>query len=108
MDSDVFIPDFEPIFKNKNCTEITNSDNYGKIINNGSFFYSDSNCRFNKFYFDILENKDIPEWMANYMLFKKYPFEYSDKKSGDMNLISPQLKHFLLSSFISLKELTKR
>lgn len=100
LDSDVYIPDFTQILKQKNCTEITNSESCGKIINNGTFFHSDSSCRFNQYYFNIYEKEGIPDWMANYDLFKKYPFEYTETESGDMNLISPKVKHFLLSFFI--------
>lgn len=104
IDADCFIPSFTEIMANKNCTDFIREQ---EIINNGTFFYSDKNCEFNKYYLELYET--IPEVdfkLCNYKLFNKYPFNqnFQGRKSGDMNLISIKPKHFLINTFYRFKD----
>lgn len=52
-------------------------------INNGSFFYTSKDAAFNKFYYDLYQNKDIIKdgiksghHLVNYEVFAKYPMEH--------------------------------
>ena len=103
-DADCFIPDFTEILANKNCTDFVQEL---KIINNGTFFYTDKNCEFNRYYLDLYET--IPESdfkLCNYKLFNKYPFKlnFQEKRSGDMNLISIEPRHFLINTFYRFRD----
>ena len=105
LDADCYIPDFTEILANKNCTEFIPSV---KKINNGTFFYTDKSCEFNKYYLNLYET--VPEedfWLSNSSFFKKYPFkqDFQNKKSGDMNLLdSVKLRHFYISLFYKFKK----
>lgn len=97
VDADCYFPDEEinkiQIFKN--CTDY----NYGKI-NNGTFFKSDKNCKFNKYYFDLYNKINKEEYYyCNFDLFNKYPFEIKEGYSGDMKLLKTNSRHFLISKF---------
>jgi len=101
VDADCFIPEqcMKEILSHKNCTAYEKQGNW---INNGTFFHSDHDCRFNHYYLDIynqLSKKDSN--LCNYNVYKKYPFELDlvNMKSGDMNLLELPVHHFYLSSF---------
>lgn len=99
-DADVFIPNISDIAKHKNCTDFLPEQN---LINNGTFFYTDKNCRFNSYYLNVYNNLSEEDYiLCNYEVFRKYPFEFSwkHKKSADMNLLDNNgTKHFLLNEF---------
>ena len=104
VDADCFIPDFSKILENKNCTEYEPN---GRIINNGTFFYSDSNCKFNNYYLEIYDK--LPEHLnknCNYEIFRMFPYELDLEKrlSGDMKLLTLENKHFLLNLFYRFKD----
>ena len=100
IDADVYVPDMDIILSNKNCTDFVPGKN---IINNGTFFYTDKDCRFNSFYLEIYDNLDVKDYrLCNYGVFKKYPFEldFKGRKSGDMKLLdNNNTKHFLINIF---------
>ena len=106
LDADCYIPDFTEIISNKNCTAYIP---YVKKINNGSFFYTDKSCEFNKYYFDLYETVDEEDlWLSNLDFFNKHPFkqDFEHHKSGDMNLLdSVKLRHFYISHFYRFKKL---
>lgn len=108
VDADVFIPDVTEILAHKNCTDFILN---GNIINNGTFFYTDKDCRFNSYYLDIYNNLPKAYYhFCNYSIFKKYPFELDlpNKKSGDMNLLdNNKTRHFLLNLFYRFAETHK-
>ena len=80
---------------------------YEGIINNGTFFYSDSNCKFNKYYLELYDN--LPKCFnrsCNYEIFRMFPYELDLEKrlSGDMKLLTLENKHFLLNLFYRFKD----
>lgn len=105
VDADCYVSDFSELISSKNCTEYIQASD---IINNGTFFYSDKDCRFNKYYLDLYEK--LPEkemYLCNYQVFKKYPFELdiNNHISGDMNLISIKSHHFTINKLYRFKRL---
>lgn len=104
IDADAYIPDLSIILKNKNCTDYADV----KKINNGTFFYSDKNCRFNSYYFNIYNTMPKEYYYdCNYSIFNRFPFELDleNKKSGDMNLLdNVNPKHFLINIFYRFKK----
>lgn len=103
VDADCYIPDFKEILDNKNCTSLEFSKS---AINNGTFFYSDSNCRFNKYYLDLYDKLPESQYSCvNSTIFKKFPFELDLEKhiSGDMKLLTIEKRHFLLNTFYRFK-----
>lgn len=108
-DADVFIPDeyYNEIWKNKNCVY------YGELnhreINNGTFFCSDKDCKFNEYYFNLYETKDLKD-VTNVNVYFKYPYQldYEKKKAGDMNLLNIPVKHFILSRMYSFKKIYEK
>lgn len=103
-DADVYITkDIQKkIWENKNCIYYSPSKHE---INNGTFFCSDKGSKFNKYYFDLYENKDLKD-MTNMNVYFRYPYkvDYKNKKAGDMNLLDVPVKHFCLSKMFSFKE----
>lgn len=102
-DADVFITKEmqDKIWANKNCVYYSPEKHE---INNGTFFCSDKGCEFNKYYFDLYENKDLKD-MTNVNVYFKYPYkvDYKNKKAGDMNLLDVPVKHFILSKMFLFK-----
>lgn len=103
-DADVFITKEiqDKIWANKNCIYYSPEKHE---INNGTFFCSDKGCEFNKYYFDLYENKDLKD-MTNMNVYFTYPYKvnYEKKIAGDMNLLDVPVKHFVLSKMRSFKE----
>ena len=102
VDLDVFLPEesISEIEKYENCVYYNKSL---KKIENGTFFHSNKNCRFNKFYLD-----KYSEFTSNILspnIFGRYPYELDLKNlmSGDMNLIKPNIRHFYISNFYTFK-----
>lgn len=92
----------ETIWANKNCVY------YGKKfheINNGTFFCSDRGCKFNEYYFNLYETKDLKD-MSNVNIYFKYPYhlDFEKEKAGDMNLLNIPVKHFILSKMWHFKQ----
>ena len=104
-DADVFIPNLSDITKHKNCTDFIPEQN---IINNGTFFYTDKDCKFNSYYLNVYNHLPKEDYyLCNYSIFKKYPFELKleSKKSADMNLLdNNKTRHFLLNLFYRFAE----
>lgn len=104
LDGDVLIPDFRKIYSYKNCTDRLNMN--GRItINNGTFFHSDRDCEFNKYYFDFYQNNPQYPMNPNTCVFYDKPYHMSadKRRSGDMDLIEIPNKHFYTSSFQECK-----
>lgn len=102
-DADVYFSDINKILSNKNCTDAYFVED-NLEINNGTFFYSDKNCKFNNYYFNLYQNNsDILCSLNNMNVFHTYPFELDklNMVSGDMNLLLNNNYHFLLSTFKS-------
>ncbi len=103
-DADVFMTKEmqNEVWANKNCIYYSPSK---KEINNGTFFCSDTGCEFNKYYFDLYENKDLKD-MTNMNVYFTYPYkvDYENKKAGDMNLLDIPVKHFCLSKVFSFRD----
>jgi len=98
IDADCFLPEEEinKIQKYKNCIDY----NFNRI-NNGTFFKSDKNCEFNKYYFDLYNKINEKEYYCcNFELFNKYPFKMQGEYSGDMKLLKTNSRHFLISTFV--------
>ena len=102
-DADVYITKEmqDKIWANKNCVYCSPSK---QEINNGTSFCSDKDCEFNKYYFDLYENKDLKD-MTNCNVYFKYPYhvDYEKMTAGDMNLLDIPVKHFILSKMRSFK-----
>lgn len=107
-DADVFLPESvqKEIWKNKNCVAWDPSDNQ---INNGTFFCSDRDCKFNEYYFNLYETSDLTS-VTNTNVYKKFPYHVNfDKKiAGDMNLLSVPYRHFALSKMDDFKRRYER
>ena len=107
-DADVYITKEiqDKIWANKNCIYYSPEQHE---INNGTFFCSDKGCEFNKYYFDLYENKDLKD-MTNMNVYFTYPYkvDYENKKAGDMNLLDVPVKHFVLSKMNSFKEVYEK
>jgi hypothetical protein len=104
IDADCYIPDKELqlILKYKNCTDYNKKSKY---INNGTFFHSDKDCRFNKYYLELYNNISKKEYNCpNSIIFHKYPFEIKGEYSGDMKLLENKARHFYLSNFYLFKK----
>lgn len=103
-DADVYIPKefIQKIWDSKNCIYYNEKLHE---INNGTFFCSDTGCKFNQYYFDLYENKDLKD-MTNMNVYFTYPFhvDYEKKKAGDMNLLDIPVKHFILSRVFEFKK----
>ena len=102
-DADVYLSKdvLDKIWANKNC--IYYSEKL-KEINNGTFFCSDRGCKFNEYYFNLYETKNLKD-MTNMNVYFKYPYhvDYENKKAGDMNLLDVPVKHFILSRMNTFK-----
>ena len=99
VDADCYIPEEEmkTILQYKNCTGYCKKL---KQINNGTFFHSDKDCRFNKYYLELYDKIEPKEYTTpNSILFNRYPFELRDGYSGDMKLLENKVIHFYLSNF---------
>lgn len=104
VDADCFIPDFSEILANKNCTEF---DPKSKLINNGTFFYSDKDCEFNNYYLNLYETVTDDYLWCNTAFFNNFPFKqnFKEKKSGDMNLLDTvESRHFMINNFYRFKK----
>lgn len=104
VDADCFIPDFSKIIENKNCTDYEPAEG---VINNGTFFYSDHNCKFNNYYLELYSK--LPDCFNKYCnaeIFRRYPYELNIEKriSGDMKLLTLENKHFLLNFFYRFRD----
>ena len=108
IDGDALLKNPRELDKYKNCTEYCGKkkENGALYINNGTFFKSQRDCLFNKYYFDVYENNDVPI-ITNISVFTLYPMKTSEvngvKYSGDMALINPSCKHFYMSSYREIK-----
>lgn len=91
LDGDVFLVDLDKILSYPNCTEIIIK---GALINNGTYFHSQKDCEFNKYYFDLYQNntKSLVKngnGYTNYEVFFRFPYFLDQEKrySGDMKLL---------------------
>jgi hypothetical protein len=102
-DADVYLPSDvqKAIWASKNCVAY---DPYDNQINNGTFFCSDKNCKFNEFYFNIYETSDLVD-VTNTNVYRKFPYhvDFDKKVAGDMNLLSVPYRHFALSKIDDFK-----
>lgn len=99
VDADCYIPEEEmkKILQYKNCSDYNKRL---KQINNGTFFHSNKDCRFNKYYLELYNNIPEKEYgYPNMIIFHKYPFEMKDGWSGDLKLLENKTRHFYLSNF---------
>lgn len=102
IDLDVFLGSeaISEIKKYENCIY------YNKSINKiepGTFFHSNKNCKFIKFYLD--KYSDITSNILSPNIFAKYPYDLDliNLMSGDMHLIKPNIRHFYISNFYRFK-----
>ena len=102
VDLDVFLYDetISEIEKYENCIYY---NSLIKKIEPGTFFHSNKNCKFIKFYLD--KYSTITSKILNPYIFAKYPYELDLKNliSGDMHLIKPNIRHFYISNFYRFK-----
>lgn len=105
VDADVFLPEtsINYIKSFKNCVYF--NPRFNKI-ENGTFFHSDKNCKFNKFYLDRYNELGEEEEFRKLNIFKTYPYDVNlqTMTSGDMKLIKPDIRHFFISNFYKYKE----
>ncbi len=104
-DADVYLPEKvqKKIWENKNCVAWDPFDNQ---INNGTFFCSDKNCKFNEYYFNLYETSELAN-VTNTNVYKKFPYhvDFEKKIAGDMNLLSVPYRHFALSKIDDFKRI---
>lgn len=107
-DADVYLTKEiqEKIWKNKNCIYCSPKL---REINNGTFFCSDKGSKFNEYYFNLYETKDLKD-MTNCNIYFKYPYkvDYKKMKAADMNLLDVPIKHFILSKMYSFEKEYKK
>lgn len=104
VDADCFLPEnsIAEIKKYKNCVYYNPKLNK---IENGTFFHSDKDCKFNKFYLEKYNELGNAPVYKRVHIFNEYPYE-RDKDptmSGDMKLIKPDIRHFFISNFYKFK-----
>ena len=105
VDADCLLPEesINEIKSYKNCVYFNPKINK---IENGTFFHSDKDCRFNKFYFDKYTELAKEPGFKKINMFSTFPFERTvdSTMSGDMKLIKPGVKHFFVSNFYKFKK----
>ena len=104
VDADCFLPEgsIEEIKKYKNC--VYYNRRFDKI-ENGTFFHSDKDCKFNRFYLDRFTELGNEPSIRKINVFKEYPYEKDIESltSGDMKLLKPDIRHFFISNFYKFK-----
>lgn len=104
VDADCFLPDnaLEEIKKYKNC--VYYNPQFDKI-ENGTFFHSDKDCKFNKFYLEKYNELGNEPAFRRIHIFRTFPYEREKDPtmSGDMKLIKPDVRHFFISNFYKFK-----
>jgi hypothetical protein len=104
VDADCFLPEssIDEIEKYKNC--VYYNAKYNKI-ENGTFFHSDKDCEFNKFYLEKYNELGNESTFRKINIFHEYPYkrEADPTMSGDMKLIKPDIRHFFISNFYKFK-----
>lgn len=104
VDADCFLPEssIEEIKKYKNC--VYYNPKFDKI-ENGTFFHSDKDCEFNKFYLERYNELGNEPIFRRVNIFKEYPYKVDreNSMSGDMKLIKPDIRHFFISNFYKFK-----
>lgn len=101
--------DLDVLLYDETISEIEKYENciyYNKLIKKiepGTFFHSNKNCKFIKFYLD--KYSTITSKVLSPYIFAKYPYELDLKNliSGDMHLIKPNIRHFYISNFYRFK-----
>lgn len=101
--------DLDVLLYDKTISEIEKYENciyYNSLIKKiepGTFFHSNKNCKFIKFYLD--KYSTITSKVLNPYIFAEYPYELDLKNfiSGDMHLIKPNIRHFYISNFYRFK-----
>ena len=104
IDADCFLPEssIEEIKKYKNC--VYYNQKFDKI-ENGTFFHSNKDCRFNSFYLEKFNALAAEPSFRRVNIFHTFPFEREADAtmSGDMKLIKPDIRHFFISNFYKFK-----
>ena len=104
VDADCFLPEssIEEIKKYKNC--VYYNQRFDKI-ENGTFFHSDKDCKFNKFYLEKYNELGNDQVFKKLNIFKTFPYEREKDPtmSGDMKLVKPDIRHFFISNFYKFK-----
>lgn len=104
VDADCFLPEssIEEIKKYKNC--VYYNPRFDKI-ENGTFFHSDKDCEFNKFYLEKYNELGNEPIFRRVNIFKEYPYKVDRENlmSGDMKLLKPDIRHFFISNFYKFK-----
>lgn len=104
VDADCFLPEnsIEEIKKYKNC--VYYNPRFDKI-ENGTFFHSDKDCEFNKFYLEKYNELGNEPIFRRVNIFKEYPYKVDRENlmSGDMKLVKPDIRHFFISNFYKFK-----
>lgn len=104
VDADCFLPEssIEEIKKYKNC--VYYNPRFDKI-ENGTFFHSDKDCEFNKFYLERYNELGNEPIFRRVNIFKEYPYKVDRENlmSGDMKLLKPDIRHFFISNFYKFK-----
>lgn len=104
VDADCFLPEssIEEIKKYKNC--VYYNPRFDKI-ENGTFFHSDKDCEFNKFYLEKYNELGNEPIFRRINIFKEYPYKVDRENlmSGDMKLLKPDIRHFFISNFYKFK-----
>lgn len=104
VDADCFLPEssLAEIKSYKNC--VYYNPTFDKI-ENGTFFHSDKDCRFNKFYLEKYNEIAAQPGLKRSNIFHTIPFERDadPTMSGDMKLIKPDIRHFFVSNFYKFK-----
>ena len=104
VDADCFLPESSvaEIKSYKNCVYFNPAFNK---IENGTFFHSDKDCRFNKFYFDKYNELAKEPGFKRVNMFSTFPFERDadPTMSGDMKLIKSDVRHFFVSNFYKFR-----
>ena len=104
VDADCFLPEssIEEIKKYKNC--VYYNPRFDKI-ENGTFFHSNKDCEFNKFYLERYNELGNEPIFRRVNIFKEYPYKVDRENlmSGDMKLLKPDIRHFFISNFYKFK-----
>lgn len=104
VDADCFLPEesLSEIEKYDNC--VYYNKKFDKI-ENGTFFHSNKDCEFNKFYLEKYNELGNQNGFKKLNIFKEYPYKKDIEKmvSGDMKLIKPDIRHFFISNFYKFK-----
>lgn len=104
VDADVFLPEesIDVIKSYDNCIYFNKKSH---TMEAGTFFRANKDCEFIKFYLEKYTHCADERMLRKINIFHEFPYkmDLENMKSGDMNLIKPDIRHFYISSFYTFK-----